>query len=630
MEEKTDDFLIPHSSLNNYFHNSKMKIPEGKIKKFRLKLSLNSKLLIQKKTNLPNSTKQLIKEILINNIKKHNSTPNIKNTMLINDLIESKENHFVAVFKDYLISDYIEEFLKRYYSFEEALVRLPKFYNYYKNYLLFFCKPTFRENFLNDIIQNYGECKAELYYNDNYGHKNTEKSKNENKKNSEILKSIFTESIRNNIAKIQDNTFYMASNETKENINKVNEQSIILTNSSQNNSKSIITQESSIIKIVNAIKEKNDNRENILNEINEKNNDSKLKQQSQTLCETYDSIKNNTMKENKKLNVINETLNKINNMKNTKNSFKISQKQIGILNEKKFLSNYTNTINSYRNNHNLQNDINRIGINNKKIDKDSLQLNLNNINYNEEKSVRNYLYPLTTVRMDNPEVFSSIKIINKSKHLINSELSQKKSNMNEHIKTVIRSIKANSIDSHKKRNTIRYLKSPPNTTINNFNININNHIVLSNSSKKSKYSKNKSDYSNTNLKKKKISRNFQNKLNNFNTEGLLYLSNNKHIGKNSEINLYNMKKIENEHRQRSKDVFIKNRGFPKNAKIINAFQNKNFSQKNFAISSRRINGNEINKLYEDLQGASSYKTLKLINNNRNVKDKKMISSYKFK
>ena len=627
MEEKAGDFLFPYASLNNYFHKTKMKVPENKIKKFRLKLSLNSELLPnQMKSKSQKSMELLIKKILINNNKKHNSTPNIKNKMIINDLIRSKENHLTATFKDYLILDNVEEFLKRFYLYKESLAKFPKFYNYYKKYLLFFCKPTFRENYLNKIVQDYGECKAELYYNDYYGYKKKEKSKNENKKNTEIPKTIFTESIRSKIAKIQDNTLYISSNETTKNYNEINEPSIILQNTSQNNSKSTITLENSIIKIVKNIKEKNDTEKN-LNDVNNKNNDRILKQKLQTLCETCDNKKNNSTKINKKLNIINETLTKINNMKNTKNSFKISQKQLGSINkEKLFNNNFSNTINSYRE----KNDTNRVNNNNKKYDTDLLQLNLNNINYNGEKFVKNYLSPLSTPRMNGPEIFSTVKIINKSRHIITSDKSQRKLPMDEHIKSILKSIKANTIESHKKSYTTHHFKSPPNTSVNNLNININNRILLSNNSNNSKYCKNKSNCNSTNLKTKKVSRNSQNKINNFDSEELLHLSNNKYNGKNSEININNMKKIENEHRQASKYIFTKNKGFQKKKKIINAFQHKHCPQKNIAVSSRGISGNEINKLFEDLQGASPYTTLKLINNNRDNKDKRTISSYKAK
>ena len=68
-----------------------------------------------------------------------------------------------------MIYDFIDEFLKRYYTKNESRDRIPKFVNYYKNYLKFFCRPIFRDLELNDIIQSYGEKCAEIYYNDNYG-----------------------------------------------------------------------------------------------------------------------------------------------------------------------------------------------------------------------------------------------------------------------------------------------------------------------------------------------------------------------------------------------------------------------------------------------------------------------------
>ena len=149
----------------------------------------NSKSLIthiisdshNKKMNL-NQIKIKISSFLINqNLQIHNSCPDQKNIMLINDLIESRETHFIAVFKDYLISDYKEEFLRRFFNINEIIEVLPKFYQYYKNYLNFFCKGTFCDFDLNEIMQEYGECQAEFYYNRNYGNRDR-KSKKEKKR----------------------------------------------------------------------------------------------------------------------------------------------------------------------------------------------------------------------------------------------------------------------------------------------------------------------------------------------------------------------------------------------------------------------------------------------------------------
>ena len=78
-----------------------------------------------------NEIKQIIREkisiaIPLMNLQKHNSTPDKKDIMLINDLIESKETHFIATFKDYLISDFHEEFLRRYFNDAEIKDILPK------------------------------------------------------------------------------------------------------------------------------------------------------------------------------------------------------------------------------------------------------------------------------------------------------------------------------------------------------------------------------------------------------------------------------------------------------------------------------------------------------------------------
>ena len=51
-------------------------------------------------------------------LQKYNSTPEQKNIMIINDMINAKSNHFLAAFKDFLITDYIDEFLKRYFTFD--------------------------------------------------------------------------------------------------------------------------------------------------------------------------------------------------------------------------------------------------------------------------------------------------------------------------------------------------------------------------------------------------------------------------------------------------------------------------------------------------------------------------------
>ncbi len=100
--------------------------------------------------------------------KKYNCNPNIFNNYIVDYLLNNADCHLVAIFKDKMLTDYIDEFLRREYNIDECNERIPKFSVYYKNYLLFFCKPTYNNFKFNDLIQNYGEKKAELYYKDHY------------------------------------------------------------------------------------------------------------------------------------------------------------------------------------------------------------------------------------------------------------------------------------------------------------------------------------------------------------------------------------------------------------------------------------------------------------------------------
>jgi hypothetical protein len=124
----------------------------------------------------------IIRNFKYNLVTKFNTKISDFREIILEYLMLNRSCHLVSVFKDYMIYDYVEEFLKRYYTYKEVTDRLPKIANYYKNYLQFFCKPTFTNFLLNDVIQCYGDYKAELYYKRNYGNKNkeTQDKKDEN------------------------------------------------------------------------------------------------------------------------------------------------------------------------------------------------------------------------------------------------------------------------------------------------------------------------------------------------------------------------------------------------------------------------------------------------------------------
>ena len=226
-------------------------------------------------------------------LQKHNSTPLKKNIMIINDIIGTKTNHFLAIFKDYLITDYIDEFLKRYFLINECEELIPKFYVYYQNYLKFFCRGFFTDFQLNKIIQEYGECQAELYYNKNYAvkEKKEKRKKNENynlnknisnnKSNLNKKKLLFTEKIRNSISRMENsklinNYIYKFNTNEISNIFYKNKNETITLNDNTKiyDNDNIISKDNSIINIVDEMihkkrEKKKDNKNN--KNMNDKN-----------------------------------------------------------------------------------------------------------------------------------------------------------------------------------------------------------------------------------------------------------------------------------------------------------------------------------------------------------------------
>ena len=347
--------FIPKNNPNN--RNNKNKKINSIISQIISDIYNNKSSNINNEINIEKIS-QLIKNkisyiIPSQNLQKHNSTPSQKNVMLINDLIESKETHFIATFKDYLISDFHEEFLRRYFQFHETKEILPKFYQYYKNYLNFFCKGIFCDFYLNEIMQEYGECQAEFYYNKNYGHKermkkkekkdldeannkNEESYESENGSNNNInIRSIFSKSIKYSIDIIQNsqNNFLKENQKDLSNIKPANyskDNSITLPDDSSVSYNDVITNQNSlrcIINMINNKKELNKKIKNKKSEIISNKNKNRLNN-----GDSINYIINNNYKKiiNNNKNLINkkdnQTLSKTNSNANLKNKAKSRNK----------------------------------------------------------------------------------------------------------------------------------------------------------------------------------------------------------------------------------------------------------------------------------------------------------------
>jgi hypothetical protein len=150
---------------------------------------------------------------------KYSSGPISYNSNLIECLIFNKNSHYSSTFRDWMLYDYIDEYLKRFYNKNESANKLPKLSRYYINYLSFFLRPVFRDFYVNSSLKKYGENKAELYYYCQYGKKPPKEDElsNTNCKEHNCM-TLLTEEVRK---KIDKNSFLNQSSKKLDDISSV-------------------------------------------------------------------------------------------------------------------------------------------------------------------------------------------------------------------------------------------------------------------------------------------------------------------------------------------------------------------------------------------------------------------------
>ena len=206
-----------HVNLKSFHKNSNRSyIEKGKKKKEKLNLI---KLTFQRAH--------------IRLYKKYNCLNEKYELIIVKHLLNNANTHLVSVFKDHMIMDYKEEFLRRYYNLYECTQKIPEFSIYYHNYLLFFCKPIISNLILNDILLDFEEKKAELYYKKNFvnGNEDIELLDNSNSKEFSYNDTIFNKSIKESIDKAK----LTSENNTNNIINNDSINTIILTYDSLRN-----------------------------------------------------------------------------------------------------------------------------------------------------------------------------------------------------------------------------------------------------------------------------------------------------------------------------------------------------------------------------------------------------------
>ena len=326
-----------------------------------------------------------------------------QNNLYINQILYDKTSHYNIKFKEYQYLDFIDEFLKRFYFIEESFIRIPKLSDYYKNYHNFFCRPTFRNYKICEIMHNYGDIKAEIFYRNNY-----QTSKNEDKDNESSNKTSLSslDNLTNN-----KTIFDKKTRTILDNINNNSSNKLTLTLDTSRTLKSnlnLLTKRSkddSFIKSISPLI----NYQNIIlkdNKKNEKNNQNKTTSnpnRNKNIERNKFSLKTKLMNNNN----IKSSL--YNLVKNNLNCETIKHNQKRILKSpklKSYLSNYKSNLEEF--NKNKLKYLEKINNGNDKLKNKTINTNNNNTN-NLNSNFRNFSKLSATLNnnINNHFLFSS-------------------------------------------------------------------------------------------------------------------------------------------------------------------------------------------------------------------------------
>ena len=278
------------------------------------------------------------------------------NILIINQLIYDCSSHLNIIFKEYQFLENYDEYLKRWYKYQESSNRIPKLSDYYKNYHKFFCRPNFNDFAISNLMHNYGDDKAELFYKNNFDFSNSEIDESE--KNNSSLSSI--DNITNNRTIFTNkNKFIIEGNEQSINYSMTLTLNNTTIKNIQNNKKNLISARS----IKNSFEEMVHNLVYFQKKINIKKSkkNKKDKNNNFNVNKKEKIIKKDNEKYIPKKNIIytinDLDKNKINNNKKN-NKDKKSPKQLTIISKPHIINNNNNhKINGIINNNYILNAI---------------------------------------------------------------------------------------------------------------------------------------------------------------------------------------------------------------------------------------------------------------------------------
>ena len=273
--------------------------------------------------------------------------------LMINQLVYDRSSRYNIIFKEYQYIVNEEEFLKRWYKFEESKIRIPKLSDYYKNYHMFFCRPNFNDFIISDLIHNYGDDKAELFYKNNFEFTNSETDEDFFEKNNTSSLSSLDNITNNKTIFSNKNLFIIEKNENSINYSMTLTLNNTTINSIQNNKKNLVSARSikdSFEKIVHNLVYYQKKKQNKKNNKKIKESRSKKNKNNKNENSIKKSSDNQPIKLINTINYLDKNKNKgkkgnVNNNYITNNKDKKNPIQLNILPK-------TQTVINHNNNHN--------------------------------------------------------------------------------------------------------------------------------------------------------------------------------------------------------------------------------------------------------------------------------------
>ena len=258
------------------------------------------------------------------------------NCLYINQLLYETSSHYTIIYKEFEFYQNFDEYLKRWYTLRESINRMPKINDYYKNYHKFFCKPNFNDFSIANIMQNYGDEKAELYYKDNFGVSNSDKDEDITRKNNSMSLSSLDNITNNKTIFNEKNRFLIDKNEKSINYSMTMSLNNTTLNSINNKNKNLASSKrtnDSFDQIVDNIvhykkKKKKKDKKSKRNKSNKSNknykNENEIKKLNNYQQKKYNSKKGHTENKSRKTNKISTKDQKIKNY-NSNNIVKVRQ-----------------------------------------------------------------------------------------------------------------------------------------------------------------------------------------------------------------------------------------------------------------------------------------------------------------